>query len=84
MIQEKFNNICKGPPTGASRLSDCQRKACELASLIFNEQVVKIVKDPPADECHPNEQFSEAEKDVIMVHSEGICTERSKQTGDFS
>ena len=83
-IQEKFDSLCKGPPTGAGGLSDHQRRACELAALIFTEQGAKIVLDPPADKCDPDESFSEAEKDVIMDRTEGIRTERSKQAGDFS
>ena len=83
-IQEKFDSLCKGPPTGAGGLSDRQRRARELAALIFNEQGAKVVLDPPADECDPDESFSEAEKDVIMDRTEGISTERSKQAGDFS
>lgn len=83
-IQEKFDSLCKGPPTGAGGLSDRQRRARELAALIFNEQGAKIALDPHADECDVDEQFSEAEKEIIMDRTEGIRTERYRQAGDFS
>ena len=50
-IQEKFNSLCKGPLTGAGRLSDHQRRAHNLAALIFNEQESKIIINPPSDDC---------------------------------
>ena len=87
---EKFNVLCRGPPTGAGGLSEQQQLTRNIMEKFFEQQGAKRIAEEPAlpylseeDEMDVK-SFEEDDIKILASWVDQVSSDRTEKAGDFA